>query len=305
VIDALNFERVAVFKDRLAAAPRSLAVDSAGQALVLSLQASESQRMAVLRWNQAGDWEELLEVDWSDADSRVQLLPDCRVLLVSPVSRRRPDGSGEPNAAVFRSGGEEAVRFSVGDGIDDIQTTAAGEIWASYTFEGSMGDYGRHGWGRIDPQLWIDPIGTDGVLRFSLDGSVTFRYSAPEGFGPVMDCYALNVAEEETWASYHPGFPLVRILSDGRVEAWRSGIWGIDAVAVAGSRFVAHRLAASGAAWVRGSLGPGGSAVDVERVEARLDPGAGEPIETVVGRGSTMHVFTSSAWYRLDVSQIR
>jgi hypothetical protein len=222
-------------------------------------------------------------------------------LLAATSSPRCDDGSGVPNAMVITESGVETVRFSIGDGVEDVQAGPEGDIWVSYQSLGTMGDYGRNGWGRLSPVLWIEPIGGSGLARFDLAGNKTYDFTPPPDDLPVMDAYALNVGRDCTWLVYHPGFNLVRLDSWGEVRVWKSPVWGVDAVAVAGDRVLMHRLGWPEHAWVVGKLGPG-SELD-EIVPASIDlRGYEGQLQRVVGRGSYMHLFTAAAWYRLDFS---
>lgn len=37
------------------------------------------------------------------------------------------------------------------------------------------------------------------------------------------DCYALNVADDETWTCYYTDFPVVRV-ADGEITSWRNAL---------------------------------------------------------------------------------
>lgn len=231
----------------------------------------------------------------------VERLPGDRWLLAATMSPRGPDGGGIPNAVVISAAGAVEERFSIGDGVDDLQAGPEGDLWVSYQFLGTMGDYGRNGWGRLSPVLWIEPIGGSGLARFDRHGGKAYDFSPPPGASPVMDAFALNVGDEHTWVCYHPGFALIRVDRRNGVQAWRSPVWGVDALAVAGDRVFLHRLGRPAAAWVLGRLGSEGELVALE--PAALEPFTEDvEIQRVVGRGSCLHVFTATAWYRLDLA---
>jgi hypothetical protein len=261
---------------------------------------STSKRHLHVFRNRNGGWEELLEIGDGPPDPFVQTLPQGGVLVAGGTSRRLPDGAAEPNAAVYSAAGLEVARFSVGDGVEDVQTAPSGVIWASYNYLGAMGDYGRHGWGRIDPQLWIEPIGGEGVLCFSSSGDVVGRPVLPRGAGPVLDCYALNVDGEDAWISYHPGFPVVH-LGGQQPELWRSTLWGVDAIAVADGRVAVHRLVRSGEAWYEARLGATGELAHVSRFEPAFAHGSPGRVDHIAGRGSKLHVLANRRWYVLDI----
>src|SRR5690242_11812802 len=79
---------------------------------------------------------------------RAELLPGGEILLVGKHSIRQADGSTDLNALVVGEDGSPKRRFLLGDGIEDLQTTPEGKIWVSYDDQGTMGDFGQHGWGR-------------------------------------------------------------------------------------------------------------------------------------------------------------
>ena len=66
-------------------------------------------------------------------------------------------------------------------------------------------------------------------MRFSRDGVVS-SYVA----GDVMDCYALNVGCDATWACWYTDFPLIRLDDNCAEQQWSNDIaHGVHAVAVA------------------------------------------------------------------------
>jgi hypothetical protein len=170
-----------------------------------------------------------------------------------------------------------------GDGIQDVQITAGGEIWVSYSDEGVFGNYGW-GLGSDSP-----PIGASGLVCFDTNAKKTWSYEAPVGLGPIDDCYALNVGREVIWAYYYSDFPLVRIGRDRQIQAWRTGIGGATAIAVDESRVLffggygddEHRC-------LVGELGDLPSMATVTKWDA-------------IGRGPLLHIFAGTSWYQLDV----
>src|SRR5205823_7992939 len=82
---------------------------------------------------------ELTEVE--SAFPFVQPLPDDEILIVGARCHFRK-GNPEQNAAVYSPQGELLRQFVLGDGINGVQTTRDGTIWASYSDEGVFATFG-------------------------------------------------------------------------------------------------------------------------------------------------------------------
>ncbi|WP_172195009.1 hypothetical protein [Saccharibacillus qingshengii] len=101
------------------------------------------------------------------------------------------------NAAVFNREGQPLRRFLLGDGIQNVQTTAGGLIWTSFFDEGVFGNYG-----------WSRPVGESGLIAWDSAGIRVFTNSEAD----IADCYALNVvSDEEVWFYYYTNFKLCRL----------------------------------------------------------------------------------------------
>src|SRR5262245_51164645 len=109
-------------------------------------------------------------------------LPGGRVLVLSSRCRWWPGGA-DRNAVVFDDAGVRVAEGVVGDGIEHVFTTSAGDIWVGYFDEGVVGNVG---WGGPGPA----PIGRGGIVRFAAD--LSLRWSFPLDTS-MVDCYALNV----------------------------------------------------------------------------------------------------------------
>ncbi len=227
-----------------------------------------------------------------------QPLPNGEILVVGARCRRFPDGTAEHNARVYGAGGALKREMVLGDGINEVQTTASGDIWVSYSDEGIFGNYG---WGSGEDST---PIGTSGLARFDAWGAKHWEYEPPEGFDHMDDCYALNVGDEAAWAYYYTDFPLVRIDFDGQVRAWNTAIGGARAFAVDGRRvllFGGYRPDRE-----RCALGELGDTALEKLAECRLILPSGEPLQEghVVGRGPILHVFAGTSWYQVDIRRL-
>jgi len=220
-------------------------------------------------------------------------------LIVDSRCTAIEDGSPDKNASVFGPDGTLRRAFTLGDGIEDVQVSADDSVWVSYFDEGIFGNWG---W-KVAGELGLEPIAPAGLIRTDADGSVTWRYAPPEGIGSISDCYALNVDGDAAWAYYYTNFPLVRIGLDGLIVAWRSGVSGAKAFAIAGDQvlffggYEARRTALTLARI-------GGDALeDHEDIDLDL-PGADSLSHAaVVGRGSAIHAFVGRRWYRLDLAK--
>lgn len=150
-------------------------------------------------------------------------------LLVGARCYWRPDGA-EENAVEYDWHGRVLQRFTLGDGIQDVRTTANGTIWVSYFDEGIFGNYG---WSNPGPEC----IGSSGCVSFDANGAPTFRYS-PEAANTdaICDAYALNVAgDDNVWLYFYTDFPIVNI-TNGSYRGWTCGLGGAHALAVDSAR---------------------------------------------------------------------
>ncbi len=132
----------------------------------------------------------------------VQPLSHDRLLLVSARSERRSSSSIDKNAQVFDSeNGLLLSEFTLGDGIEDVQTTENHAIWVSYFDEGVYGNYG-----------WDEPIGSSGLNCFNDRGDLQYAYRPPRRLEHIDDCYALNITSDAgTWFYYYSEYVLVHL----------------------------------------------------------------------------------------------
>lgn len=213
----------------------------------------------------------------------VQPLPDDRTLIVGART-----GGVEHNAAVYDGSGELVMTGPLGDGIEYVRTTAAGDIWIGYFDEGVYGN---------------DPLGGYGLVRFSKELEPSWRYTAPGGIGPIDDCYALNVTDHEVWTCYYNSFPVVRI-QDGHATGWNSGrpahaliAYG-DSIALVRGYGVEHDWGAVGTL--------AGDRLVIEReFRLTLPDGSELPEEArIFGHGSELHAITDTAWLKVGLGDL-
>jgi hypothetical protein len=262
------------------------------------LAVAGAHRLAVLRPNGHG-WQEHLVTSTSRGPF-VQPAPEAGLLVVDLHSRRSAEGRTEPNGRIYGPAGALVQEFVVGDGVADVQATDEG-IWVAYSDLGTTGDYGLYGWGRLSPEVWVDPIGYPGLVRFSWSGQVEAVAAPPPGL-PIIDCFALNVQAEEVWASSFPGYPVLRVERDGTTRALDGLALPVTAIAVDPPTLVAVRAVAGQRlrAW-RAVVG----ATRLEHVEEAqliLEGEEPESIRQVIGRGGELHAVTDRAWYRFSRS---
>lgn len=139
-------------------------------------------------------------------------------------SRTEPDPNGElyPNAFHYSHEGTMLAEFTLGDGINDVQTTLNGTIWVSYFDEGVYSYFGN-----------IPPFGGSGLLACDSTGKKVFEYKPPVGLDTICDCYALNVmSEDEVWLCYYVDFPLVQLREGQVVRYWQAPVQGSKAIAI-------------------------------------------------------------------------
>jgi hypothetical protein len=212
--------------------------------------------------------------------AQVQTLPDGQVLVTA--SR----GGG---ATVFDADGEVVRRGNVRDGIEHVLTTPAGNIWIGYFDEGVYGG---------------DSLAHHGIVRFTADLEPDWMYPFDTGFGPIDDCYSLNVEAETAWSCYYSGFPIVR-MADATVTGWTNAIpgataliTGTDACALIGG-YGDHRDRV-----VIGNLTEGRYQPTGERRLAMPDGRRPTGRLLMIGRGPQLHVFDETTWYRLDLDDL-
>ena len=222
----------------------------------------------------------------------IQILRTGHILLAGSRCRYT-DGRAELNAALYSPEGTLEHRMTLGDGIQDIQAARNGELWVSYFDEGVIGNYG-----------WSKPIGASGLVCFGQDGQVLWNFTPPAGMDSMTDCYALNVAEDETWACYYTGFPVVRVSPDRSRQAWTNPFSGIHALAVSRDRVLlwgGYQEKRNRCVVQR--LG-NGSLTHPRHITLLLPDGEPLSTGTIVGRGSILHAIVGTCWYQLDLNEL-
>jgi hypothetical protein len=231
----------------------------------------------------------------------VQPLPGDEILLVCARSMYRGPDDFDANGHVFNLAGIFQRAFLLGDGIQDVQTTLDGRIWVSYFDEGIFGN---------------DPIGASGLVCWDQSERKVYEYSPPnwlrklyedppDGEGYILDCYALNVAnDQDTWCYYYSDFPLVHIRDYQVAEAWKCPIRGSDGFVVDqemvlmsggyNEEHVHHLLA----------LQPGGRIHERVRYTLTDEENVPLPAYPVALRASTMVILNGTRCYRITMADL-
>lgn len=164
----------------------------------------------------------------------------------------------------------------LGDGIEHVQTTKAGDVWTGYFDEGVYGNLGKSG---------PEAIGQAGLVRFDRGGKVTYSYDAPSGLGPIDDCYALNVVSNgEVYLYYYSDFRVVQ-LRNGRVSRhWTCPVRGAIHLAVFGD-FILMTDGYQSIEWKLIRLGKNGDAAIERTVDFNATDGTRLPPRAAVTRG--------------------
>jgi hypothetical protein len=158
----------------------------------------------------------------------IQPHPDG-ILLANSRCHWRPEGP-EKNALVVNWDGEVVDRFTLGDGISNLQVSPNGTIWVGYFDEGI---YGNYGWGGPGPE----PVGSHGVVAFDPSGKILHRYDQrAAGTNWIDDVYAMNVAgDEDAWIYFYSSFPIVNMRGK-ECRVWKYGDGGAKTLVVRGDQ---------------------------------------------------------------------
>jgi hypothetical protein len=145
----------------------------------------------------------------------VEKLPNEEILLVNARANYYGNNDYEKNARIYNYQGELKKEFHLGDSIEDIQTTKAGELWVSY-FDESVS--------------WrIKELDSAGVVCWDLNGNKIYGYN--DNF--ILNCYSMNVvSKNEVWFYYYTGFPIVRLKNKKEITSWECSIKGFHLFAL-------------------------------------------------------------------------
>jgi hypothetical protein len=224
----------------------------------------------------------------------VQPLSSDELLLACCRSHYYGPDDFEKNGRVYNRDGVFVREILLGDGIQSVQATSDGMIWANYFDEGVFGNFG-----------WELPIGAPGLIAWDALGMKRYEFVPTAGLDSICDCYALNVESNgNVWCYYYTEFPLVRIRGFQIDGIWHPGVGGSDAFAVA-----------DGYALFRGGYEDRDNYCLIELrddgrgekvAEFRLRDEFGEQLiaERAIGRGSSLHLLAGTRVYRLGISGV-
>jgi len=223
----------------------------------------------------------------------VQPLLD-RLLLVCGRSHYRGPDDFEKNGRVYTRDGKFEREILLGDGVQWVQATSKGVIWASFFDEGVFGNYG-----------WQSPVGASGLVAWDSAGEKLYEFQPSDGLDRICDCYALNVnSEEETWLYYYTEFPLVRLHCFEIDSAWMMPVGGSDAFAISAGRALFRGGYKDRDTYHLFSLGSSGQTQFVSSLELRGQDDRKLVAERVAGRGDVIHLVSDGFLYRVDLQAV-
>lgn len=152
----------------------------------------------------------------------IQPLKDDLLLLCCRC-RRHSEGDIDRNARIYSRKGELLESLTMGDGIERMQTTSRGVIWAGYFDEGMFGSFG---WGD-------EPIGSPGLIAWDAGGKIIYQYEWSVDVPDFVCCWPVLDFNDDVWIKGYSECNLARI-RDYKVEsAWKAPK-GIGRVAISG-----------------------------------------------------------------------
>ena len=228
------------------------------------------------------------------ANNEIQPLPDGRVLVAGARSALTEHGA-TANAAVYDDAGLQVAEGVLGDGINHLLTTRAGDIWVGYFDEGVFGNLGWGDHGR--------PLGDCGIARFDEGLRQVWTYPGGRQAPPVSDCYALNVTDTQVWACYYITFPVARITGD-HVRTWTNEVGAASAIIGEDTRVALF----GGYKEHRDRLVLGALTGDrfEPQLTTRLTLPGGAPVTgvQVFARGAELHLLDGRTWWKVALEQI-
>jgi hypothetical protein len=224
----------------------------------------------------------------------VQTLPDDEILLVCARSLNQRDGDADKNGRVYSKQGVFLREMLLGDGIEDVQTTATGMIWTSYFDEGVFGNYG-----------WAEPLGASGLVAWDKYGKILYKFDPPGGLDTICDCYALNVeSDDDVWLYYYTDFPLVHIRAYKSSSFWQVPIRGSHSFAVSGRQVLFRGGYNDPDQYYLYEMGPAAALLPIATLEIRDEKDQRINATRAVGRGDAFWVLSGQRVYRFAVDDV-
>lgn len=288
-----------------ALAGRELMAHGLGPDFDLWMLALDEEGHEVLRFSEPGAPPESIRLPEGQRKfHHVQPLPGGELLLVDGRCEYRDEAApADRNAVVYSREGVATRELTLGDGIQDVQTTTDGRLWVSYFDEGVLGN-GR--WAAVNPS--VEPMGRSGLVLFDSRGRRLSEYDANAvGTDIIIDCYALNVAsDDETWLYFYTDFPLVRLRAGSRPAAWRTPVAGASALAVGSTHVLfggSYSARSTFELFVldghrKSELIPAGSFVFVDSDGSRWQP------NWMCGRGPWLYGGEGTRAFRIDLDTL-
>lgn len=230
-----------------------------------------------------------------------EVLSNGAAVIVGRRCQWRSKDDYDVNGLIFDRVTGRETRFLAGDGIQEIGVDDQDRIWISYSDEGVFGNFGWFSLG-ADGKPGPRPIGKAGLNCFDKMGELIWQHNQSDRF--VADCYALNVTDKAVYFYFYDAFDLGEV-SDGFVEDYRemdlSGCSGF-AITPRSAVFTGQYDDPPSRIYFVSLDGPKPSCPEPMRL---VLPGGQDVAEgTLIGRGSSLHLFTKSDWYRVDIESL-
>ena len=229
------------------------------------------------------------------------IFPDGRVVVAGSRSYWRANDDFGLNGIIIDPVTGERERFLPGDGIQRLAVDARGRIWVSYFDEGILGNNGYGDGG-------TPPVGTLGLNRFNGGGDLVWVFTDAEELesGPIIDCYALNVSDDQAalYADTYDGYVLYRISANDETELFKSDLQGCQHFAIDDSQILfTGQIDDDYDIGYFGRLSSGGVS-EIQDIKFLLPGGSKLYDGQFVGRGDTLHFFDESNWYSTSIDAL-
>jgi len=213
------------------------------------------------------------------------------LLLACARSEYRASNDFDLNGRIYSRDGALIGEILLGDGVQSIQATRRGEIWVSYFDEGVFGNFG-----------WDTPFGASGLLALDHSGQTVYQFEPNGKLDHIVDCYALNVANEsDIWCYYYTDFPLVQIQNKKIVASWNVPVSGSSAFAINGDLVLFAGGYDHRNEFELVHLDSDGTAKLLRRLSLRDSEGAIVVPERIVGRGAQLFVISGESLYEIKL----
>ncbi|WP_203383153.1 hypothetical protein [Paractinoplanes ovalisporus] len=265
--------------------PQSVGVGPDQQPVAVWNDHSRPQRRLVTAHDDRGRALRSVVLDGCLLPTFVQPLPGDRILL---VSARRREGS---NAEVWDFDGHRHHAGDLGDAVEQVLTTPAGDIWVGYFDEAKSGSGPQtHGLARFTGDLrpaWLYPAGPDSPLP------------------SIFDCFTLNVTAETAWTCAYTDFHLVSASGTQATDHGRAPYQGAHMLLVDGRRgALIGGYAPEYDLITRYRTTPDGPVTDGPPRRLVLPDGMELRDFRATARGPELHIFIRTTWYRADLDSL-